>query len=191
MHAGRWHGHGNQPAPAVVARAATQQPFTEACEVGSGLAGCSGSMQDARWMQDAKQQADADPAMGRYCTRRRWELEWEYWEGGARRSGSLWLWPWIISLSLSGSGTRRLRMGRHTSRQTDKQVWLASDDDPCLSLLRRTSTRTIIDAIISAIISLPAPDHFTTRLPTTSTNTRPTAACSTLGQALCTWVCWD
>lgn len=62
-----------------------------------------------------------------------------------------------------------------------------SDDGLCLSLLRRTSTRTIINAIISAIISardrLPAPDHFTTRLLTTSTNTRPTAACSTLGQA--------
>jgi len=62
-----------------------------------------------------------------------------------------------------------------------------SDDSLCPSLLRRTSTRTIINAIISAIISardrLPAPDYFTTRLLTTSTNTRPTAACSTLGQA--------
>lgn len=113
MHAGPWHGHGNQPAASSssqIAAANSQQPtaneptFTEACEVGSGLAGCSGSMQDARWMQDAKQQADAGPAMGRYCNRRRrWELEWEYWEGGlgAWRSGSLWLWPWIISLSLS------------------------------------------------------------------------------------------
>lgn len=116
-----WESASSSSSQSSHAAANSQQPtFTE---VGSGLNGCcSGSMQDARWMQDAKQQADADPAMGRYCTRRRWELEWEYWEGGAWRSGSLWLWPWIISLSLSGSGTRRLRMGRHTSRQTDRQT---------------------------------------------------------------------
>lgn len=115
----------------------------------------------------------------------------EVWLAVAVAMDHLALSVWLWDPSFANGQTYE-----QTDRQTDRQVWLVSDDGLCLSLRRRTSsTRTIVDAIISAIISardrLPAPDHLTTRLLTTSTNTRPTAACSTLGQATQAWVCWD